>query len=287
MMRCTTCGTEHDGKFCPNCGTPAGRETENLNETKEKAPKKPLWKRTWFRIVCVVVFLGILGNLFGGRTEVSPKPQAETAVQAGQEAAVSDEKVETPDEPEIPVQTTYVLCSGNYLAGVDIPTGRCDVTAVSGQGNLMSSNMFQGGVNAMFGIDDGTGLYSSSFKGLQLPKGVTLSTTGGLVIQLDFTEISAACPGRAYDEDSAFQLESGNYIAGTDFPIGIYKITAVSGQGNLSSSNIFNGGVNEMFGIDDGSGWYTPEIWNVVMEKNVQLSVSPGLTVRLIPAVFE
>lgn len=133
------------------------------------------------------------------------------------------------------VETVYELEAGYYTAGIDIPSGRCNVVAVSGTGILQSSNMFNGGVNEMFGIDDATDLYTESFNGLKLPEGT-------------------------------------------------YTIEAIEGAGSLFSSDIFNGGVNEMFGIDKGMGYYNEKINNVTLEDGIELTISGGLKVRLIPA---
>lgn len=135
----------------------------------------------------------------------------------------------------------------------------------------------------MFGIDDGSGWYNGSFNGLRLPDGVVLTTNGLLVIQLDYTEISGNATGRTYDEAKAIQLSSGIYTSGKDFDTGTYNIVAVSGTGNLSSSNLYDGGINEMFGIDDGTGWYNAEIRNVPLQEGAELTVSGGLVINIIP----
>ena len=41
-------------------------------------------------------------------------------------------------------------------------------------------------------------------------------------------------------------LIAGNYIAGVDIPAGTYNLTATAGSGNVSSSNMYNGGLNEI-----------------------------------------
>lgn len=190
----------------------------------------------------------------------------------------------TPKADLSKVAKEYTLTAGYYKAGIDLPAGESDIEAVSGNGNLSSSNMYNGGVNEMFGIDDGSGLYISSFKGLKFPNNTTLSLNGDLVIKLTFTKVDSSFSGRTYDESSAKTLSSGNYTAGKDFPAGVYKIVAISGSGNLSSSNMFDGGVNEMFGVDDGSGYYNNQFLNAELENKTTLTVSGGLTINLIPA---
>ena len=182
------------------------------------------------------------------------------------------------------VATEYTLSSGNYVAGIDIPAGTCDVTAASGGGNLYSSNLYDGGINETFGVDDGSGLYTSSFKGLALPEKTVLTVSGTLTIKLEFSKVASNYSGRSYNESSAVQLSSGNYTAGTDFDAGVYKIVAKSGNGNLYSSNLYDGGLNEMFGIDDGTGSYTQEFINVDLPEGTTLTASGGLSIELIPA---
>lgn len=50
-MKCKKCGTEFDGKFCPNCGTPL-----------EKPKKK---KRFFSKVLIVLVVLGGIGMVVG------------------------------------------------------------------------------------------------------------------------------------------------------------------------------------------------------------------------------
>lgn len=52
-MRCTQCGTEFEGKFCPNCGETAPTE-KGKKETKAKK-KKPIYKRVWFIILIIIL----------------------------------------------------------------------------------------------------------------------------------------------------------------------------------------------------------------------------------------
>lgn len=207
---------------------------------------------------------------------------------SGKENAVSnDSKEKEPEEVKddfSDVELVYELSAGYYTAGIDIPSGRCNVFAVSGKGNLQSSNMFNGGVNEMFGIDEGMGLYTESFNGLKLPEGTVLSTNSGMVIRLEYSVIEGRASGRTYDTESAAELGAGNYLAGTDFPAGVYSFEAVSGNGNLTSTNLFEGGVNEMFGIDNGYGFYAQTIQNIELPEGTELSISGDLKVKMIPS---
>ncbi len=169
------------------------------------------------------------------------------------------------------IANEYILTTGFYTVGVDIPVGTCNVTAVSGSGNLYSSN---DGINEVFGIERGD---VSSFKGLKLPKNVSLSISGRLTIKIVYKLIQDGFSGRTYDMSGAIDISTGNYVAGTDFDASIYNIVAVSGTGNLSTGDIE---VNEIFGLDDED---VHEIKNVYLPKGAELSLEGNLSVKLIP----
>lgn len=247
--------------------------------------KKPIYKKWWFWVIIVVVVFAIAAG--GGsskkdsdKNSVTDTEQAETGKSKDTDKDVGKE--DAPEEDLSQIETDYTLGAGHYTAGVDLPVGKCNLTAVSGNGNVSSSNMFNGGINAMFGVDDGNGLYESSFNGLKIKENVELKISGDVVVQVSYTEVTGGMSGREYDESAAVELGSGNYTAGTDFPAGTYTVTAVDGTGNVSTSNLYDGGMNEMFGVDDGNGLYTPEVKNVELSDGVELKVS-GVNIRLVP----
>lgn len=304
-MICRNCNTEHFGKFCPNCGTPSDSDTpknEPMYQTENPNPKKPITKRWWFWVLGIVLLLGIIGNLGGGKEEQVAEATAALvenevkAVVKKDQIAVTPEQTAAPTptfspspspEPTIDLSTVpmeYTLTAGNYVAGIDIPSGKCSISAVRGHGNLSSSNMFSGGINEMFGVDDGSGLYTSEFNGLKLPEDTILTVSGTVQVKLTFSVIETGFTGRLYDETKAIELSTGNYESGVDFEAGVYNIVAMKGTGNLSTDNMFNGGLNEMFGIDDGYGFYVGEFYNVDLPAGTELSVSGGVKIKLIPA---
>ena len=310
-MICRNCNTEHNGKFCPNCGAPAGNDQMQQNtvyqQEQPRPPKKPITKRWWFWVGALVLLIALLSNLGNDNDAKKDLPatdatQKETTVNnettkevtAASEPEPTQEPTPEPTMEPTPVPTIdlssvateYILTAGNYVAGVDIPSGKCSVMALSGTGNLSSSNMFSGGINEMFGIDEGDGFYTSEFNGLKLPEGTILKIGGSVKIQLNYSTIESGFAGRVYDEANAIELSSGNYEAGVDFEAGVYKIVAISGTGNLSSDNMFEGGLNEMFGIDDGYGFYIGEFLNVDLPAGTELSLSGGVRIKLIPAIL-
>lgn len=219
----------------------------------------------------VLVYLILQGLAGGPKASQADVPQAE----ASQGSQLKEDLSKVARE--------YVLTAGHYEAGVDFPAGTTDATALSGTGNLSSSNLYDGGVNEMFGIDDGSGYYTSSFKYLRLPVKTVLSVSGDLKVKLTFTEVTSNLVKRSYDLAKAVDLASGNYTAGKDFPAGAYNITATSGSGNVSTSNIYDVGINEtMAAVADDM--YITEFKNADLSPGVTLSVSGGVGLRLVPA---
>ena len=64
-MKCKNCGTDFEGRFCPNCGTAIEDYSKNTiytTQTSSEKNKKPFYKRGWFivlAIICVLTFFQI------------------------------------------------------------------------------------------------------------------------------------------------------------------------------------------------------------------------------------
>lgn len=78
-MKCVNCGTEYEGKFCPECGTKtqeqADFQQQNVNQPfeagkkgrkKPKKPKKPIYKRWWFFVIIGIALIAIIGTATSG-----------------------------------------------------------------------------------------------------------------------------------------------------------------------------------------------------------------------------
>lgn len=78
-MKCVNCGTEYEGKFCPECGTKtqeqADFQQQNVNQPfeagkkgrkKPKKPKKPIYKRWWFFVIVGIALIAIIGTATSG-----------------------------------------------------------------------------------------------------------------------------------------------------------------------------------------------------------------------------
>jgi len=78
-----------------------------------------------------------------------------------------------------------------------------------------------------------------------------------------------------------YTFGSGNYTCGRDFLPGIYDLVAIEGSsGNVITSNIFSGGVNEIMGLD--SAWATKEIKNIEFKTDESIEIR-GIKIKLVP----
>jgi predicted small secreted protein len=175
------------------------------------------------------------------------------------------------------------LSAGNYIAGTDIPVGTYNITATGGSGNVSSSNMFTGGLNEIMGSPAEEGYSIDSFNGLKMESGVTLTLGSTVTIHLvsEDAEVSSVTP-RAVADATPIDLGAGNYTAGTDFPAGTYNLIATSGSGNVSSDNMYQGGLNEIMGNPAEAGFSISQYNNAIFEEGTVLSVS-GASIQLVP----
>lgn len=173
------------------------------------------------------------------------------------------------------------LVAGNYVAGVDIPAGTYNLTATAGSGNVSSSNMYSGGLNEIMGTpaDEYT---QETFNNLQLPEGETLTLGGNVTLHIvsenaETSTVKARTVGNEVQTD----LGAGNYTSGTDFPAGVYNIISTGAMGNVSSDNMYDGGLNEVLG-DGSDGFSVPQVNNVSLPEGTVLTIS-GTSIQLVP----
>jgi hypothetical protein len=210
-------------------------------------------------------------------TGVSESDTTEATTQGQTETTVKETEEVTTLEP-----FQDELSSGHYTSGIDFPPGKYNLTAVKGSGNVSTSNMFTGGLNEIMGnpADD----YSiEEFKNANLEDGVVLSISGNLKLNISTEEAETTKMSKRENPlTETVELSSGNYVAGEDFPAGIYNIVATSGSGNVSSSNMFEGGLNEIMGssADDFS---IKEFKNASLDEGVELTIS-GVSIELVPS---
>jgi len=261
MGKCLFCNAEvpKGTKKCPNCG------------------RKYISKNTLIILIvigAIIVIPTLVGYANGSADESNSNTNTNNSTNN-----TNIEKVEKEDLSS--VQKVYELSDGYYTAGVDLPVGKCNLTVISGSGNVSSSNIYSGGINAMMGISD-SGYYSTEFKGLKMDKKVVLSISNGVKIKIEYTNITGNYTGRTYDESNSVELGDGNYTIGDDIKAGIYNITAISGSGNVSSSNIYDGGINAMMSVNNEE-YYSTEYKNVTLKESGTLSISNGVRIKLVP----
>lgn len=210
---------------------------------------------------------------------------ADSSVETGSPAPI-----ETPDPTPSTISFEREFSSGNYTAGIDFPAGKYDIVAVSGGGNVSSSNAFDGGINAVMGTEDKNELmdmYEQEYSNIDLPDGTTLTISGVTVRLTCDTASGAPLTPRNQEITETVDLGSGNFVAGEDFPSGVYDIVAVSGAGNVSSDNLYSGGLNAMMGTEEENqlmDMYEQEYKNIDLPDGTTLTIS-GVQIQLVPSV--
>ncbi|WP_313292571.1 hypothetical protein [Faecalispora jeddahensis] len=240
-------------------------------EGNEKTKKKGGCLKFGGIALVAIIAIGIIGSVLGGNDN---KPASNTPSKAS--TSSTQESKATTLEPY-----SISLSSGHYTAGIDIPAGTYNVTAVNGAGNVSSTNMYSGGMNSIMApkADD---LHIAEFKNLKLPEGETLSVSG-VTIKLDSDGVDKSnISERAGNTAKEITLSDGNYTAGKDFESGTYDISWVKGSGNVASDNMFAGGLNVIIGEKEDSLHIT-KFENASFEKDNTLTIS-GVTIKLIPS---
>lgn len=236
-------------------------------ENNEKTKKKGGCLKFGGIALVAIIVIGIIGSVLGGNDN---KPASNTPKN-------------TSASSKAPILEPYSinLSSGHYTAGIDIPAGTYNVTAVSGAGNVSSTNMYSGGMNSIMApkADD---LHIAEFKNLKLPEGETLSVSG-VTIKLDSDEVDKSnISERTGNTAKEITLSDGNYTAGKDFDPGTYDISWVKGSGNVASDNMFASGLNVIIGEKEDSLHIT-RFENASFEKDNTLTIS-GVTIKMTPS---
>lgn len=262
----------NETKLCKHCQTEIPKKAKVCPNCRKKQGGKLKW------IIIGIVFVLIIGAAAGGGTNDDKNTKKESTAAEDK----SGKNTEGKEEKEEIVKEHYEvdLTAGNYTAGKDIPAGTYNLTATAGSGNVSSSNMYNGGLNEIMGVEN-DGYSQQSFNGVKMEEGVVLTLSGDVTIHMVSEDAQTQLvTGRNPDESEVIELQAGNYTAGTDFPAGTYRIVAAGTSGNVSSSNMYDGGLNEIMGTD---GFGITEFANAVLEEGTTLTIS-GTSVQLIPA---
>lgn len=101
------------------------------------------------------------------------------------------------------------------------------------------------------------------------------------VSSTDVSEPETDQPPEVAEEHYEVDLSAGNYTAGVDIPVGTYNLVATGGSGNVSSSNMFSGGLNEVMG--NPADEYSIESFNgLKMDEGVVLTLGSTVTLHLV-----
>ena len=237
------------------------------------------------RMLVLLLYLSLSVSLCACTVTSSEEGGGRSSVETGSPAPV-----ETPAPTPSTISFEQEFSSGNYTAGIDFPAGKYDIVAVSGGGNVSSSNAFDGGINAVMGTEDKNELmdmYVQEYSNIDLPDGTTLSISGVTVRLTCDAASGAPLTPRNQVITETVDLGNGNFVAGEDFPAGVYNIVAVSGAGNVSSDNMFNGGLNAMMGTEEENqimDMYEQEYKNIDLPDGTTLTIS-GVQIQLVPSV--
>lgn len=168
------------------------------------------------------------------------------------------------------------LTAGNYIAGIDFPSGKYDLTALSGYGNVFTQDA---SLNEIMGIK-GDDYSITTYKNAKFNEGTILSIKSNLKIRLSSNDIyDSSLKTRTNDATEVVELSSGNYVAGDDFVSGTYDILVLDGFGNVMTAD---GELNEIFNVekDDMS---IQEFKNYTFTDGDELTLS-GVSVKLVPS---
>ena len=237
------------------------------------------------RTLALLLSLALSVSLCACTVTSSEEGGGRSSVETGSPAPV-----ETPAPTPSTISFEQEFSSGNYTASIDFLVGKYDIVAVSGGGNVSSSNAFDGGINAVMGTEDKNELmdmYEQEYSNIDLPDGTTLSISGVTVRLTCDAASGAPLTPRNQVITETVDLGNGNFVAGEDFPAGVYNIVAVSGAGNVSSDNMFNGGLNAMMGTEEENqimDMYEQEYKNIDLPDGTTLTIS-GVQIQLVPSV--
>lgn len=191
----------------------------------------------------------------------------------------SNEPNESSEADYSKVEKTWELSDGFYTAGIDIPAGTFDVTAIAGIGYISSDND-SANLRAPNYPEEGNEDYSTSFKNYSLSEGERLEVRS-LVVKLDYSEVTSDVTGRSYDEDAGVELSAGNYVVGKDLTPGVYCIKFISGDAGYVSSD--SGSLNSNMDGDPETDDYFDYISNAELGEGETIEVTSGLKVLFIP----
>ena len=205
-MKCSKCGAEFEGKFCPECGAPV----EQIPDPKKK--KKGGCLKFGLIAVGAIVVIGVIANLAGGNGGKSPSSSAVPATAKSAETSPSKETVSSGDKASSAkpdAGKAQYFSAGMYKVGTDLPAGEYVLIADS-------SSYFQVSKDSTGSLD--SVISNDNFSGrsiITVKEGQYLTVTGAKIYKI------AEAP--AVDISSG-TLPEGMYKVGADIKAGEYKV---------------------------------------------------------------
>lgn len=233
-------------------------------------------------LVAMLVF-GIIASSASGNAPTAvtaAQPSASSTIVSS--TAVISQAAESV-APVVPVSSAVALkpysatlVSGYYTAGVDFPAGIYTITAVKGNGNVITDD---GSLNAIMGTGENA-VYEKEYKNAEFKDGTILTISGATVKITSKAGVDTSTIGkRVNTATKPYTLSSGNYIAGDDIEAGTYDLSIVKGAGNVQTED---GSLNAIMGTGSND-MYQQKYMNVNLEKDAKLVIS-GCTIKLTPS---
>lgn len=229
-------------------------------------------------VLAIIAIIGVIGSLNKNdsgkqNNNEANNSQSATTPEPTKEAEATPEPTEAVAANE-PFEIE--LTAGNYVSGVDFPSGKYDLAAVSGYGNVYTQDA---SLNEIISVED-DGLSIPFYNNAKLEAGavLTIGSTLKLKLSSEAANVSELQP-RTNDLTESVELSSGNYVAGEDFPAGTYNIVATKGFGNVFTSS---GDLNEILSVEEDD-LTIKEFKNFAFIEGEELELS-GVSVSLIPS---
>lgn len=143
------------------------------------------WKGIFIAVIAGILMFNLVGEetktdsgaaqIFELNRELEAKEAKIEELEAKPEKAAKETK--EAKKTVKPSKKEYTFSSGNYIAGEDFPAGRYDIVAIKGNGNVNSDNSFDGGINAIMGVDSAE-FYEKEYKNITLKNKIGLHISG-------------------------------------------------------------------------------------------------------------
>lgn len=297
MAWCPKCGFEHHLDCCPNCGSDdhnrvnreeAPYEQASVQQKGEvsnwqyrdktepdSAKKKSPGKTIIWMILLVFLISGIAGSIW---FILNLDSYMGSLVKDNESSAQQSIVVEDQD-----YEKEYT--SGNYLVGTDLPEGTYTITLVQGNGAVYLDDERQTAQAIPMGSSSNNEQAVRKVEKVSLKSGAIFIVERVSVVLYsedadpDFIPIVRELSGGEEKE-----LPQGSYTAGRDFAEGTYDITAIKGNGFISTDMLHGKGYLDIeMGVDAESGSFIQNYKNVELKEGTVLSMS-GVRVKLVPS---